>query len=343
MFKKIIYTLFLTALMVNTTYAEEVNTIDIPVKVEVETVDHKVYANNPDTINIEMFYQDNTLQWVYEDITLLEEENFETIIKDLSKGTSSDWHIRYDFRVKDDDLKYYAVPSQIIRLDSGKEPFDSEVKYEITLLKTSIELDLKFGNVKNTYDHMCWYGEDESEEDEDYYLYSINFTDLADAKFQLLDEDGKLVQEQTTNADGKLIFDEVPYGMYKIKQINAPKGLKINEAEMNINVDIEQYTEGCEYIVEWFNSEEPEVPVEETPEVPTEETPEVPVEETPEVPTEETPEVPTEETPEVPTKETPKGPVDETPELPRTGMFDVRSIGGTLILSGLLIFMKKRK
>ena len=57
--------------------------------------------------------------------------------------------------MKDADLKYYAVPTQIIRLDSGKEPFDSEVKYKITLLKTSIELDLKFGNAKSTYDNMC--------------------------------------------------------------------------------------------------------------------------------------------------------------------------------------------
>ena len=121
--------------------------------------------------------------------------------------------------MKDADLKYYAVPTQIIRLDSGKEPFDSEVKYEITLLKTSIELDLKFGNAKSTYDNMCWYREDPDEPDEDYYLHSMRTTNLENAKFKLLDEDDKLVQEQTTNEEGTLTFDDVPYGMYKIKQI----------------------------------------------------------------------------------------------------------------------------
>ena len=57
--------------MINTTYAEEVDTIDIPVSVFVETVDYKTYANKQDIIDIEMFYQDDTLQCVYEDITPL--------------------------------------------------------------------------------------------------------------------------------------------------------------------------------------------------------------------------------------------------------------------------------
>jgi len=44
--KKIIYTLFLITLMINTTYAEEVDNIGIPVSVFVETVDYKTYAKN---------------------------------------------------------------------------------------------------------------------------------------------------------------------------------------------------------------------------------------------------------------------------------------------------------
>lgn len=32
--------------MINTTYAEEVDTIDIPVSVFVETIDYKTYAKN---------------------------------------------------------------------------------------------------------------------------------------------------------------------------------------------------------------------------------------------------------------------------------------------------------
>lgn len=48
--------------MVNKIYAEEVDTIDIPVSVFVETIDYKTYANKQDTIDIQIFYQDATLQ-----------------------------------------------------------------------------------------------------------------------------------------------------------------------------------------------------------------------------------------------------------------------------------------
>ncbi|MEG0569284.1 MAG: SpaA isopeptide-forming pilin-related protein, partial [Erysipelotrichales bacterium] len=53
---------------------------------------------------------------------------------------------------------------------------------------------------------------------------------LSGAVFEILTEDGSSTNlRKTTGADGKIIFDNIPLGNYKIKEIQAPVGYKIND------------------------------------------------------------------------------------------------------------------
>lgn len=45
-----------------------------------------------------------------------------------------------------------------------------------------------------------------------------------DIKFNIYDEEGNLIKEETTNNDGEIIV-ELPYGKYVIKQMSAPEGV----------------------------------------------------------------------------------------------------------------------
>lgn len=60
---------------------------------------------------------------------------------------------------------------------------------------------------------------------------------LAGAKIQLLDLNKKLVQEKSVGLDSKIIFEDVPYGNYYLKEVSAGEGYLLNDELVSIKVD----------------------------------------------------------------------------------------------------------
>ena len=55
--------------------------------------------------------------------------------------------------------------------------------------------------------------------------------------FQILDIENKLVQEKVIGDDGKLVFQNIGYGNYYLKQIKSSDGYLLNNEIINLNVD----------------------------------------------------------------------------------------------------------
>ena len=87
-----------------------------------------------------------------------------------------------------------------------------------------------------------------------FYLYSstiiINKKDLGNdnnisqgdaklngAKIQLLDLNKKLVQEKTVASDNKIIFENVPYGYYYLREVSPGEGYLLNDDLISVKVD----------------------------------------------------------------------------------------------------------
>ena len=62
---------------------------------------------------------------------------------------------------------------------------------------------------------------------------------LAGAVYRLLDERGKKLAEGTADANGEIVFENLLYGNYRVQEITAPKGYKVDERAYTVSVPTE--------------------------------------------------------------------------------------------------------
>lgn len=67
-------------------------------------------------------------------------------------------------------------------------------------------------------------------------------TKLEGAVFEIYDEKGNLVDTQTSNKDGEVNFEKLPYGKYKIKEVKAPEGHILSDKEIDVFVQKDSET-----------------------------------------------------------------------------------------------------
>lgn len=60
---------------------------------------------------------------------------------------------------------------------------------------------------------------------------------LAGAVFGLFDSEGTKVQETTSDADGSVVFQQIPYGRYTIRELSAPYGYHPSAQTWEVTVD----------------------------------------------------------------------------------------------------------
>lgn len=60
---------------------------------------------------------------------------------------------------------------------------------------------------------------------------------LAGAVFGLFNEQGDQVQEATSDADGSVVFQQIPYGQYTIRELSAPYGYHPSAGTWEVTVD----------------------------------------------------------------------------------------------------------
>ena len=60
---------------------------------------------------------------------------------------------------------------------------------------------------------------------------------LAGAVFGLFDSEGTKVQETTSDADGSVVFQQIPYGRYTIRELSAPYGYHPSAKTWEVTVD----------------------------------------------------------------------------------------------------------
>ena len=60
---------------------------------------------------------------------------------------------------------------------------------------------------------------------------------LAGAVFGLFDSEGTKVQEATSDADGSVVFQQIPYGRYAIRELSAPHGYHPSAQTWEVTVD----------------------------------------------------------------------------------------------------------
>ena len=66
---------------------------------------------------------------------------------------------------------------------------------------------------------------------------------LAGAVYRLLDESGKKLAEGTTNGNGEIVFENLLHGNYRVQEITAPKGYKVDERAYTVTVPTENGTQ----------------------------------------------------------------------------------------------------
>ena len=68
-------------------------------------------------------------------------------------------------------------------------------------------------------------------------------TPLAGAVYRLLDESGKKLAEGTADENGEIVFENLLYGNYRVQEISAPKGYKVDERAYTVTVPTENGTQ----------------------------------------------------------------------------------------------------
>jgi uncharacterized surface anchored protein len=66
---------------------------------------------------------------------------------------------------------------------------------------------------------------------------------LAGAVYRLLDESGKKLAEGTANENGEIVFENLLHGNYRVQEISAPKGYKVDERAYTVTVPTENGTQ----------------------------------------------------------------------------------------------------
>ncbi|MGO1469397.1 MAG: SpaA isopeptide-forming pilin-related protein, partial [Tissierella sp.] len=60
---------------------------------------------------------------------------------------------------------------------------------------------------------------------------------LAGARFGIYDEDGNLVEERTSDEDGLVEFNNIPYGDYTVEEIEAPEGYVASPTTFDVSIN----------------------------------------------------------------------------------------------------------
>ncbi|WP_048601378.1 collagen binding domain-containing protein [Rubeoparvulum massiliense] len=90
---------------------------------------------------------------------------------------------------------------------------------------------------------------------------------LPGAEFELYDNKGTLLATKTTDADGKIVFEDLPYDHYHLKETKAPRGYVITSATSTIFVTMDHPTKELTIqnrktsITEPSNPDKPEKPI----------------------------------------------------------------------------------
>ena len=66
---------------------------------------------------------------------------------------------------------------------------------------------------------------------------------LAGAVYQLMDESGRKLAEGIANENGEIVFENLLYGNYRVQEISAPKGYKVDERAYTVTVPTENGTQ----------------------------------------------------------------------------------------------------
>ena len=66
---------------------------------------------------------------------------------------------------------------------------------------------------------------------------------LDGAVYRLLDESGKKLAEGTADENGEIVFENLLYGNYRVQEISAPKGYKVDERAYTVTVPTENGTQ----------------------------------------------------------------------------------------------------
>lgn len=67
-----------------------------------------------------------------------------------------------------------------------------------------------------------------------------NFNPLSGAEFGLYGTDGVLIKTAISNSEGIVLFAQVPYGSYTIKEVTPPKGHVLSDTESTVSVTAEK-------------------------------------------------------------------------------------------------------
>ena len=114
----------------------------------------------------------------------------------------------------------YVVSDEVYEfsVDVGIAPKDIEINVENDLIEGKIEI-LKKSKGYNKF------------------LNIEDGTPLADAKYKIEDENGKTIGTYITNSEGLILSDELPYGKYKIYEIESPKFYNLNSEPQEIFIN----------------------------------------------------------------------------------------------------------
>ena len=114
----------------------------------------------------------------------------------------------------------YVVSDEVYEfsVDVGIAPKDIEINVENDLIEGKIEI-LKKSKGYNKF------------------LNIEDGTPLADAKYKIEDENGKIIGTYVTNSEGLILSDELPYGKYKVYEIESPKFYNLNSEPQEIFIN----------------------------------------------------------------------------------------------------------
>lgn len=73
---------------------------------------------------------------------------------------------------------------------------------------------------------------------------------LSGAEIGLYENNGELLQSKITGDNGRVLFDDIPWGSYYIKEIKAPEKYQLNEEQQNITIDASTFIEEKEINLE---------------------------------------------------------------------------------------------
>lgn len=151
-------------------------------------------------------------------------------------------------------------------LDMKIEKIDNEI-FKVLIPESSLfsDIELVFEMEKNVKNYPIFYGETQLSGMQDYVITAETYSYVSEiikskietnnskievlkidketklpinnTKFQLLNCDGKLITEGITDNNGKIVFEKLYKGNYKLKEISANENYILNSNEYKINLE----------------------------------------------------------------------------------------------------------